>query len=185
MKYFGALMAASAVALAATTGHAESTAWISANGGTSFFTMSESDVKVRASLAFDAGVGSAPAEPFIVGGVFRVAPIIGEGTDLLFLGRGAMGDFQTGWFGVAVDLGGYLRTFGAGAPSGGFAGAVLLGGPIGLQLTLSGHAGTEAAYGGSATLGIDLLRLTVYRQTLLEWWPNPGSPGAPPASRDR
>lgn len=178
-------MAASAAALTPNAARAESSAWISANGGTTFFTMAESDVKLRASLAFDAGVGSSPAEAFILGGVFRVAPIIGEGTDLLFLGRGAMGDFQTGYFGVAVDLGGYLRTFGPGIPSGGFAGAVLLGGPLGLQLTLAGHAGTEAAYGGSASLGIDLLRLTLYRQTFLEWWPNPGSPGAPPASRDR
>lgn len=138
-----------------------------------------SDPVVRASMAFDLGVGTSPLDDVIVGGLFRVAPIVEEGTDLMVLARGATRGFQTGDFGFAIDLGGYLRTFGEPSPGGGFVGSFVFGGPLGLQLALSGHAGTGEAFGGSATLGLDLLRLTVYRQSLLEWWPNPSSPSTP------
>ncbi|HTJ85429.1 MAG TPA: hypothetical protein VL400_27110 [Polyangiaceae bacterium] len=157
--------------------HADTSAWVSANGGTAIYTMDDSDVVVRGMMAFDAGVGSSPTAPFLVGGIFRLAPILPEGVDVFFLARGATGGFQVGDFGVAVDLGGYIRSFGPSSPSGGFAGSVLLGAPLGFQLTLTGQVGTASTYGGSATLGIDLLRLTVYRQSLTDWWPNPSSPG--------
>jgi len=176
------LASALGVTLFAQSAHADASAWVSVNGGTAVYSMDGGDVVARGMMAFDAGVGTSPTAPFLVGGIFRVAPIIEDGVDVYFLARGATGGFQTGDFGVAVDLGGYLRSFGpesSPTPSGGFAGSVVIGAPLGLQLTLSGQVGTVATYGGSATLGIDLLRLTVYRQSLTEWWPNPSSPGDP------
>ncbi len=179
-------LAASAFVLAATgAARADTSAWVSANGGTAIYSMDGADVAVRGMMAFDAGVGTSPTAPFLVGGIFRLAPILPEGVDAFFLARGATGGFQTGDFGVAVDLGGYVRSFGPLSPSGGFAGSFILGAPLGFQLTLTGQVGTASTYGGSATLGLDLLRLTVYRQSLTEWWPNPSSPGDPTRSASR
>ncbi len=163
--------------------HAETSAWLAASGGTSILTVNESEVKVRGSMAFDVGVGSSPQEDLLFGGFVRVAPIFSEGTDMAFMARGATQGFQSGYFGVAVDLGGYLRLFDPADPQGGFLGEVVLGAPLGLQLTLAGHAGTMKSYGGAALLGMDLLRLTVYRQHLTEWWPNPLSPSDRTAGR--
>ncbi len=167
------------VLLAAPSAHAEVTAWVAASGGTTFLTTNESEVRVRGSMAFDGGIGSSPADDYIVGSFFRVAPIVAEGTDMMFFLRGATRGFQVGDFGLAVDLGGFVRVFDPALPGGGFIGEVVVGAPLGLQLALSGHAGTEKSYGGSAVLGLDFLRLTIYRQSLTEWWPNPLSPTDP------
>jgi hypothetical protein len=37
------------------------------------------------------------------------------------------------------------------------------------------EVGTDQALSFGAVAGIDLLRLTLYRQTLLNWWPNPSA----------
>lgn len=175
---FGAVVLASAAPAAA-----ETSAWLAASGGTTILTVNESEVQVRGSMAVDVGVGSSPREDLLFGSFVRVAPIFAEGTDMAFMLRGATQGFQSGYFGVAVDLGGYLRLFDPADPQGGFLGEVVLGGPLGLQLTLAGHAGTLKSYGGAALLGLDLLRLTVYRQHLTEWWPNPLSPSDATARR--
>ena len=36
-----------------------------------------------------------------------------------------------------------------------------------------GTVGSNDSFGFGGTLGLDLVRLTVSRQHLLEWWPNP------------
>src|SRR4051794_23433533 len=54
-------------------------------------------------LAFDMGVGTTPDGPVIVGGLFRVQPLIGAGTDLAILARVATHGFQAGDFGLAFD----------------------------------------------------------------------------------
>jgi hypothetical protein len=166
-------------ALVARDAAAEPSAWIAASGGTTFLTTEESDIRVRGSMAFDLGIGSSPQEVVLFGGLVRWAPIVEEGSDLQFLARGASRGFQTGDFGFAVDLGGYLRLFEPSEPGGGFVGAFVVGAPLGLQLSLSGHAGTQKSFGGAAVLGFDLLRLTIYRQSLTAWWPNPLSPSEP------
>lgn len=180
MRFAPCLITAAAV-LCAGPAYAETSAWLSASGGTTILTVNESEVKVRGSMAFDVGVGSSPQEDLIFGGLVRVSPIVSEGTDMQFLVRGASRGFQTGPFGVAVDLGGYLRLFDPDVPEGGFSGGIVLGAPLGFQLSITGQAGTMKSYGGAAVLGIDLLRLLVYRQTLTEWWPNPLSPSDPTA----
>jgi hypothetical protein len=97
--------------------------------------------------------------------------------------RGCTRGFQVGDWGFAVDAGAYLRTFGPDPlPTTGFVGGVVLGGPLGTQLSVMSHYGMHDAFGVSASLGIDLLRLTVYRESLLQWWPNPMSPKARTAS---
>jgi hypothetical protein len=181
-------LSAALVALAPRVAHAEASAWASISAGAVGFKQSTTDFGVKSTMLLEGGVGTTPQKPFIFGGLFRVAPIFGAGTDLGFSLRGAMRSFQTGPFGIAVDLGMYLRTFGpphVGAPAPwslpttGFIGGVVLGGPLGTQLSILGSGGQHGSFGVSATLGIDLLRLTVYRQSLLDWWPNPSSPAAP------
>ncbi|WP_437716903.1 hypothetical protein WMF45_11130 [Sorangium sp. So ce448] len=53
------------------------------------------------------------------------------------------------------------------------AGALTLGAPLGISLSLQGSYRTDKAMAFAAIAGIDLLRLTVYRQSLLPLWPNP------------
>ena len=49
---------------------------------------------------------------------------------------------------------------------------------VGVTLMLTTQYGLDSAVSFGAVAGIDLLRLTVYRQTLLKWWQNPSSSGA-------
>jgi hypothetical protein len=163
-----ALLTTTLVAQAAS---ADASAWMFVGGGPMGHKMHEESLDWDGSLTFDIGVGSSPDGLFIVGGLFRVVPIFGSGADLVLSTRTATRGFQSGTFGVALDLGGYLRPWGEG--SSGFAGGLVLGAPLGLQLAINTQIGTNAAFGVGAIAGVDLLRLTVYRQSLLDWWPNP------------
>lgn len=165
---------------AAREASADSTAWVFAGGGATGWKQGEGSLAVNGALSFDVGAGTSPDRPFIFGGIFRLSPILGEGVDVGLLARVATHGFQGGDFGLALDAGGYARGWGDGST--GFAGSLTLGGPIGLQLGVHVSVGTNDAFGLGAVVGIDLLRLTVYRQTLLDWWPNPRVPGKQTAS---
>ena len=119
---------------------------------------------------------------FIVGGVFKTMTFFGKGTDLALAVRGATGGFVRGGFGVAVDLGAYQRFWGA-ENSTGFLGSLILGAPFGLQLALITEQGSHDAHFYGATAGIDFLRLTVYRTSLNNIWPNPFPPAKADGSR--
>lgn len=163
---------AAAVLLWTTGATAEPTAWAQLGGGATYWQMASSeDYELSPSMSIDAGLGSDGTAPFIVGGLFRLQPIIGHGTDVSWLVRGATQGFQSGWFGFAVDAGPYVRGWGDG--SAGIMGQGLLGGPFGLQLAVLGGYGSNEAATFGVTLGLDLARLTVHRQHLLDWWPNP------------
>lgn len=122
-------------------------------------------------MSFDLGVGTTPEAAVILGGLFRLTPLFGEGSDLALTLRGATRGFQAGTFGVALDAGAYQRFWGAGSQ--GFVGGATLGLPLAIQIGVQAHVGTDDAFGVAALAGVDLVRLTIYRQSLLEWWPNP------------
>ena len=122
-------------------------------------------------LSFDVGLGTSPEARVIAGGLFRMTPVFGSGTDLALLARVASHGFQAGGFGLALDAGGYERFWGA--TSRGFSGALNLGVPLGFTLSLQTEVGTDKAVALGAVAGLDLLRLTVFRKSLLNWWPNP------------
>jgi hypothetical protein len=150
---------------------ADASAWLFTGGGVMGWKQSDRDLATNGALSFDIGAGTSPDSSFIFGGLFRLTPILGVGSDLALLGRVATHGFQASQFGIALDAGGYARFWGEG--SAGFTGAITLGAPLGVTLSLQGAVGSHDALAFGAVAGIDLLRLTIYRQSLLDWWPNP------------
>lgn len=165
---------------------ADTTSWASVNGGVSLqqgdsvlldAPASGTDVgeeQLAPQLQVDVGVGTTSAAPVIVGGLFRVSPAFGQHTDFALMARGATQGFQTGPIGVALEAGGYARA--DDEASVGFVGGAVLGGPLGVQLSVLAHVGTTDEYGGSVLLGVDLLRLTLFREDARSYWPNPLPP---------
>ncbi len=129
------------------------------------------DPRLTSMMQIDAGLGAEATGPVIFGGLLRVQPVFEHGVDLALLGRVATTGFQSSTIGVAFDVGVYQRWWGY--ESTGFMGEAVLGGPLGLQLSAMGTVGTSSTWGFGTTLGIDLARLTVHRDHLLDWWPNP------------
>lgn len=121
-------------------------------------------------LDMSVGLGSSPG-PFVLGGLFRVQPYFGEGTDLALLVRGATRGFVQGGFGLAVDAGGYQRLWN-GDSTGGMA-ALVLGAPWGITLNATGGIGTNDVRFAGVTLGVDFARLTIYRTHGTNWFLNP------------
>lgn len=154
------------------TAQADPSGWLHFGSGVYGWSMQSLDEREYSpSLTIDVGVGSDSDAPFIVGGLFRLQPVIEYGTDVSWIVRGATRGFQSEWFGFAVDVGPYVRGWGDG--SAGLSWQGLLGGPLGLQLAALGSYGSNEASAFGATLGIDLARLTVHRKHLFDWWPNP------------
>jgi hypothetical protein len=167
------LCALSTVLSAAAPARADPSAWLAASAGVMEWKQASAlppGPNPNGALSFDVGVGTSPDRPFIVGGIFRLAPIITQGSDLTLQMRLCNRGFQGGVFGAAIDLGGYYRFWGA--TSRGFAGGLTLGGPFGLQASIQTTLGTDSAVGFGVVAGIDLLRLSVFRRTSLKWWPN-------------
>lgn len=168
-------VALAAPLLAAGAADAAPSAWTTISGGALGWKQGAvaPDFRADGALVFDVGVGTPATLPVIVGGIFRITPFLAEstGADMAWLARVATRGFQAGGFGIAADVGIYARTWGA--PSQGFAGSLSLGAPLGLTLTFHAMAGSDDLLAFGGTLGVDLLRLTLYRETLLNWWPNP------------
>jgi hypothetical protein len=166
------LLAAAVVLLVGAEARADATAWAHIGGGAiGWKEGSVEDYEVAPIMPIDLGVGIDDRAPLGLGGVFRIQPVIGEGTDLALMARIATPGFQSSWFGLAVDLGGYHRFWAN--DSNGFIGQAIVGFPLGLQLAALGTVGSDDASGFGATLGLDFARLTVHRRHLLNWWPNP------------
>jgi hypothetical protein len=177
-----ALAALLAVSAAASPARAEASTWVFVGGGALGWKQSEYNAfNPAGTLVVDGGVGTSPDARFVVGALFRLQPIFPTGAihatypsgavDLSLLTRFATHGFQAGDWGVAIDVGGFARPWGY--QSIGFAGSVSLGMPLGITLMAQTELGTDHAISLGAVAGIDLLRLTIYRQTLLKWWQNP------------
>jgi hypothetical protein len=162
---------AAAATLVAGSVHAQITGWTHVSGGAMGWKAGEDgELTLSPIMTIDAGVGSSSDDPFVFGGIFRVQPVFGQGADLALLVRGATKSFQTDWVGIAIDLGAYQRAWGN--DSTGFLGQAILGLPLGFQLAGFGSVGSHDTFGFGGTLGIDFGRMVVYREHLLEWWPN-------------
>lgn len=175
-----ALCAAASLSLISTPAKADASAWMFVGGGATGYKMGDgSSLGFHGSLAFDVGAGTTPDAPFIFGGYFHLQPIFaGSGTDIAVLARVATHGFQAGDFGLALDAGGYARFWSI--QSYGFTGGLALGAPLGFELHLTSDIGTHQAQSFGAIAGVDFLRLTVYRQSMLDHWYNPS-----PAQQNR
>jgi hypothetical protein len=162
-----ALASLAAVQAYSASATADVSSWVYTGFGLASFEGGESD---RYTLQLETGLGTPPSA-IVVGGLFRVQPYFGEGTDLALLARVATGGFVQGGFGVALDAGGYQRFWGEGS-SGGL-GSLVLGAPWGITLSATAGTGTNDARFASVTLGLDFARLTVYRTTGTNWFLNP------------
>jgi hypothetical protein len=167
-------IAATVIVLAARPAHADPSAWLSAAGGAGWLRGDAApDSSWRPLLLLETGLGTPSTAAMVVGGVVKTLTFFGAGTDLALAARVASGSFARGDFGLAVDLGGYERLWQR--QSSGFAGALVLGAPWGIQASFQAEIGTHQDRTYAATLGVDFLRLTVYRTTGLGWWDNPSS----------
>ncbi len=167
-----AIAAATSVLAIAAPALADASAWVFVGGGALGWTQAESPVYTPSgTMVIDVGAGTDPRARFIFGGLFRIQPIIQQGTDLSLLARFCNRGFQAGDWGFAVDAGGFVRTWGV--LTAGFSGSVSLGLPLGFQLTGLTEIGADRAYSFGVVAGIDVLRLTLYRQVLRNWWNNP------------
>jgi hypothetical protein len=156
-----------------TTGHARAdvSSWFYLGGGATRLKQQSLSLRTDPTLAIETGIGSAPKNPLVVGGLFKINALFGDGADLGLSLRLATRGFVTGRFGLAIDAGPYQRFWGQGSTGG--QAALVLGGPWGVTLSLGGGLGSHDASHYGATLGIDLARLTVYRLSGENWFPNP------------
>lgn len=171
----GCALASGCIFLApANRARADITSWLYVGGGMASSALAGSPTEVPGVFAAETGLGSAPEKDLIIGGLFKSLTYFGQGTDLGLVVRGASGGFVRGGFGLALDLGAYNRFTRQGSQ--GFLGALVLGGPVGLQLVATTELGSNDTRVYGATLGIDLLRLTVYRTATQRYFPNPFPP---------
>jgi hypothetical protein len=163
---------------------ADASAWAYAGGGALLLKEGTEQLTPRAAMSFEFGMGTNPDGKFILGGLARLTPVFDLGPDMALCLRAATHGFQASRFGAALDVGYFQRLWGS--YSSGATGTLTIGFPLGFSLSLHGIYATNDTLGFGAMAGIDFLRLTVYRQVLLDSWPNP-HPGhqVPPAESAR
>jgi hypothetical protein len=158
-----------ALLLEGSVARADATSWLYVGGGAGVF--EQNDREQHAVLQLDTGLGSSARHPLVVGGIFRAQGYFGAGLDAGMAARVVTRGFAIGGYGVGVDAGFYRRFWGQ--ESFGFTGSLVLGAPWGITFvggTSVGHQDPRVYF---VSLGIDLARLTVHRQTGLEWFENP------------
>jgi hypothetical protein len=174
MRRAPSLLVSAAVALAAlsTSGSARAdvSSWLSVQLGVAQLEWRDRSRHSRMLMPFDVGVGTPPSLPVMVGVGARLVPYFSEGFDYAAYVRLASQGYVTGRWGAAIDGGAYTRAFGGG--SSGWLGTLNLGGPWGIIASGTYETGNTSAKTMSVTLGIDLLRLTVYRLSGEQQWPN-------------
>jgi hypothetical protein len=149
--------------------HAQATSWLYVGGGAGALDRPDGDSHPL--LQVDSGFGTSATHPLVVGGMFRAQGYFGAGVDLAIVSRLVTRGFARGGFGGGIDAGVYQRWWGE--ESRGFIGNLVLGAPWGLTLVAGLTAGTGDQQLYFASIGLDLARLTVHRQTGLDWFPNP------------
>jgi hypothetical protein len=150
---------------------ADVSSWAYVGAGMSSFKQQNLELKTDPTLAIETGIGSTPKHPLVVGGMFKLQALFGDGADLGVSLRLATRSFVTGNFGLALDAGPYRRFWGEGSTGG--QASLVLGAPWGITLSVGGGIGSNDARQYGATLGLDFARLTVYRLAGENWFPNP------------
>jgi hypothetical protein len=171
MKHVICLLGVGAAFAHATPALADVSSWAYVGSGASQLEQRGLEQKLDPTLAIETGIGTSPHRVLIFGGMFKLLALFGDGADLGLSARLASRGFVTGGFGLALDAGAYQRLWGEGSTGG--QGALVLGAPWGITLSLGGGYGTNDARQFGASLGLDFARLTVYRLSGENWFPNP------------
>lgn len=171
MKRLASLLGAAAALACAGHARADVSSWAYVGTGLSSLKQRNLELRVDPTLAIETGIGTEPKHPVIVGGMFKLQALFGDGADLGVSVRAATRSFVTGNFGLALDAGPYWRFWGEGSRGG--QASLVLGAPWGITLSVGGGVGTNDAHHYGATLGLDFARLTVYRLAGEDWFPNP------------
>ncbi|RYZ02193.1 MAG: hypothetical protein EOO73_32765 [Myxococcales bacterium] len=171
MKVLASVLGACTLLALATPARADVSSWAFVGAGPTAFKQEGFEMKLDPALSIEAGMGTTPSRPIVVGGLFKFHTLFGDGTDLALALRVASQGFATGRLGLAIDAGPYRRFWGEGSTGG--QAAVVLGGPWGLTLSVGGGLGSNDARHFAASLGVDFARLTVYRLSGENWFPNP------------
>lgn len=133
-------------------------------------------------IQLETGLGTPASHGIVFGGLFQMQGYLANGIDLGAALRTTHKSFVLGEWGAALDLGFYQRWW-AGNSTGGSA-RLVLGAPLGITASLGGTLGSNDQRVIGVTLGIDFARLTVHRNSLLNWWHNPFPPdGADESAR--
>jgi hypothetical protein len=156
--------------LAAVPARADVSSWANASAGPTFID-DGTETMTQGAISLQAGLGSSPANPFAIGGLFHLETHFQRGTDLGLLARIATQGYVLGNWGAALDLGGYERFWGVGSAGG--LGALVLGAPWGITIRGEAGLGTNDARSFGVVLGVDFARLTVFRTSGEDWFPNP------------
>lgn len=156
--------------LGASPARADVSSWLFTGAGPSVHDRA-GERRTFASLQIDAGMGSPAEHAVSVGGLLRLHTHFQRGSDYGLFLRTATRGYNLGAFGLALDLGGYLRPWGEEKP--GLAGTLSLGAPWGITLNADAALGPSDIRTYALVLGVDLVRLTVYRSVGLNWWSNP------------
>jgi len=168
LTWFGGALA---LLCAARPAHADVSSWAFVGGGVSQLAQHALPSVTAGSMRVHFGMGTDPSHPLIFGGLFSFEPHFGYGSDLSLSLRTATRGYVNGGLGLALDLGPYERFWGEGSVGG--AGTLWFGAPWGVALGVGGSVGSHDARGFSAILGIDIARLTVYRNTGTSVFLNP------------
>jgi hypothetical protein len=150
---------------------ADVSSWLYIGGGPGVLDRATKEDKTL--LHIDTGLGTNPASSLVFGGLFRGQALFGSGLDLGLVSRLVTGGFVRGGFGGGIDLGVSQRWWGEGST--GLTGNLVLGAPWGLTVYAGGTLGSNDERLIFATIGFDFARLTVHRQTGLDWFANPMS----------
>ena len=154
----------------ASSARAETTSWVSLGGGIGHLETPGRVNAVSAQIPIDAGVGLPPSMPVVVGLGVKFLPHIGEGLDYGAYVRAATQRYVLGGFGLALDAGAYRRTFAD--ESSGFLGVLNVGLPWGFVASGNYGRAADGVQTLGVSLGLDFLRLTVYRLAGEQQWYN-------------
>jgi hypothetical protein len=141
MKYLTPGLGLAAALAYSAPASADVSSWAYVGSGVSSFEQQGLERRVDPTLAIETGLGTPPTSKLVVGGLFKLSALFGDGADLGLALRVANRSFVTGGFGLALDAGPYRRVWGDGS-SGGQA-ALVLGAPGGITLSVGGGIGTK------------------------------------------
>jgi hypothetical protein len=165
------LGSACSVLLVTRGARADVSSWVFVGGGVARLQQQNFPATTMGTMRLQIGLGTPPSNPVVLGGLFSLEPNFGYGSDLAVLLRTATRGYVNGNFGLALDLGPYERFWGEKSVGG--TGTLWLGAPWGLALGVNASIGSHEARGFSGILGIDFARLTIYRNSGTNWFPNP------------